>query len=1105
MGEREMVAVRGTRMVAVLAAVAMLSALTVTVASAADGTWVTKAPAPAARDEVGYIQVGGKFYLMGDTKAVSIYDPGTNTWSGGAAMPVPDALHHIQLAAIGTKIYAIGGLATWKGPAATTVMIYETTTNSWSQGATMPWPRGAAGIAVHQGKIYVAGGMSSSIPTARFDVYDPVADSWTQLPDMPRTREHFHAVVANGKLWAIGGRNFGITNYVTQTDAYDFSSGQWQTGFAPMLTPRGGYGANVVGGEIVVMGGEGGGIARPEVEAYNPSTDTWRTLTPMAVPRHGIQAAECSGGLYVAGGGTDQGGGHQTAHHDAFFVGSATACGGGGGGEPVPVGFGVSDLAGTSGAAPTTLAWGPDGRLYVGYFDGTIRAFTISRTAANSYAVTATQTISAVSNIPNHDDDGTVNASVAGRLLLGIVVTGTSSNPVIYASSSDPRIGGGTEGSDLNLDTNSGTLSKLSWNGSSWNHTILVRGLPRSEENHGPNGIELIPGTNTLLWAYGGNTNKGGPSFNFAGLPEYAYSAAVLSVDLGAIGNTTYDMPTLDDPSRTNSGGQDVDDPFGGNDGANQAKITAGSPVQVFSPGFRNPYDVVVGTVGSHAGKIYVPDNGPNGGWGDTPQGEGTPSCTNALVGQAQSGSNDALHLVSEGYYGGHANPTRGNSANTFNGQSPIVSANPVECDWRGSNTSATTSISLLPNSSDGITEYRTGNFENEMLGDLLIASYQARKIVRISLNGAGTVVTLRDDNFATFAQPARPLDVTTVGPLGPFPGTIWIADLNGGIVVLEPNDYSGGGGGGNCTGADSASLDEDEDGYTNADEIDNGTNPCSAASVPPDNDGDQVSDLNDPNDDNDGTPDLNDAFAIDPDDGTTTNVPVVISWENDAPPPGGIANTGFTGLMTNGTTNYLNQFSENGMVVGGAAGVFTVAQVPAGDAFKAGNKQQYGFQLGIDPPSGKFHVYGRIVQPFDGLVPDAHQSMGIFLGDGTQDGYLKITTKGTAGSPEQINVIKEVAGVSEVSRKKSITLPGPDYVDLWLVVDPTAGTVQPSYQASVGGVLQPRVNVGAPIPIPASWSSTPGRGLAVGIISTSRGPGPEFPATWDFIHVEAV
>ena len=70
-------------------------------------------------------------------------------------------------------------------------------------------------------------------------------------------------------------------------------------------------------------------------------------------------------------------------------------------------------------------------------------------------------------------------------------------------------------------------------------------------------------------------------------------------------------------------------------------------------------------------------------------------------------------------------------------------------------------------------------------------------------------------------------------------------------ITVFEPADAS------LCTGADDPSLDEDGDGYTNADEIAAGTNPCSGGSKPNDNDGDFVSDVTDPDDDNDGIDDV--------------------------------------------------------------------------------------------------------------------------------------------------------------------------------------------------------------------------------------------------------
>ena len=764
-----------------------------------------------------------------------------------------------------------------------------------------------------------------------------------------------------------------------------------------------------------------------------------------------------------------------------------------------PIGFGKSKLAGTSSTNPTSLQFGPDGRLYVAQQDGLIKVYTVSRNGANNYSVTATQTIDLVKNIPNHNDNGVLNTNVTSRIITGILVTGTSANPVIYATSSDPRIGGGPSGSDLGLDTNSSMLSKLTSSGSSWQKIDLVRGLPRSEENHSANGLQLDPLSNTLYVAQGGNTNMGAPSNNFAFLPEFALSATILAIDLDAIGNTTYDIPTLDDESRT--GNPDANDPFGGNDGKNQARLISGGPVQIHAPGFRNAYDLL-----RHSnGQMYTIDNGGNAGWGDIPVNEGPQgTCTNDPNEPGHT-DKDTFHLIKAAGYGGHPNPTRGNTANTFNTtnppgpQSPIETANKIECDYR--TLPERGHLVEYPASTNGLTEYTASNFAGALKGDILAASFD-NSIYRVKLNAQGATLLLAEKLFS--AVDNRPLDVTTQGDTGSFPGTIWVGDHgSGAITVFEPNDFGGGGGGG-CTGANDPVLDEDGDGFTNSDEIANGTNPCSAADQPPDWDGDKVSNLNDPDDDNDGRLDTSDPFAIDANNGTATTLPVTYTWDNDgSPSPGGLLELGFTGLMTNGTSNYESLYDASGMTAGGAAGVTTIDQVPAGDAFKASNTQQYGFQLGVKAPTtGLFTAHTRILSPFAGITPQDFQSMGLFIGNGDQDNYVKLVTAANAGNGG-IELLKEVGGATTKSLA-SVAMPGPDYVDLYLTVDPAASTVQASYAVTSGGVTGAVVNLAPAQTIPSGWLSNSTTGLAVGIISTSTGPGPEFPATWDFVKVQA-
>jgi len=769
--------------------------------------------------------------------------------------------------------------------------------------------------------------------------------------------------------------------------------------------------------------------------------------------------------------------------------------------QTTPVGFGKSQISGLSISKPTSLQFGPDGKLYVASQSGTIYAVTLNRTGPNAYNATASTAINLIKNIVNHNDDGSLASGVTSRLVTGLTVAGTATNPVIYAISSDPRIGGGNSGNETNLDTNSGVLSRLTWNGSSWVKLDLVRGLPRSEENHTGNGLFLDKTNNALFIAYGGNTNMGAPSNNFALLPEYALSAAILKVDLTQIGNTTYDLPTLNDESR--SGTNDSNDPFGGNDGKNQAMLVSGGPVQVYSPGYRNPYDVLI----TRAGKMFTIDNGANSGWGDVPLTSGGQKTTNATKGQATNKVSepgvthpDALHLITgQGYYGGHPNPTRANRGNTFNSgnpQSPIPAGmeNPNEGVFLGPASNG--SLTNFPASTNGMAEYTTGNFGGALDGDLLAAGHD-NIIYRIDLNAAGTGVVSKTALFSNVGT--LPLDVTTLGATTAYPGTVWVADyVAGKIIVLEPNDFGGATIGG--TGADDPTLDDDNDGYNNADEIDNGTNPLSAGDIPADFDDDLTSDLNDANDDNDALLDINDPFAIDATNGRGRSIPFSYSWENEGEAAGGILNMGFTGHMTNGADNYRDLFSAAGVTAGGAAGVFTVDEIGPGTALGASNNQKYALQFGFNATSAsqKFIAHTRVLAPFAGVTPEAGESMGFFIGTGDQDNYVKLEVIGDAGGG--VRAVVEIDGISVELGLISFDITGVEAVDLYLAVNPATLAITPRYSVTIGGVTSAIQDVGASTTIPASWLDS-ATAPAIGIIGQTPSGSP-VPASWDFMEI---
>ena len=276
----------------------------------------------------------------------------------------------------------------------------------------------------------------------------------------------------------------------------------------------------------------------------------------------------------------------------------------------------------------------------------------------------------------------------------------------------------------------------------------------------------------------------------------------------------------------------------------------------MYSPGWRNAYDVVL----TQAGRLYTVDNGPNAGWGGIPI-----ACSNAFNDGGNTFS-DNLHFIDgPGYYGGHPNPTRADITNTFNPtnpQTPVSSSNPTECTYKVPGTEDG-ALTTLGSSTNGICESTASNFSGALQGDLLTASFGGQ-IWRLQLTVAGdALAVLKEAIFSGFGS--QPLDVTAQGNFDVFPGTVWVVTYGADeIVVFEPSDYDGPGGG-PCSGVSDPNLDEDGDGFTNEDEVDNSTNPCSAASRPDDADGDFISDLNDPDDDNDGIDDATDLYALDP------------------------------------------------------------------------------------------------------------------------------------------------------------------------------------------------------------------------------------------------
>lgn len=305
-------------------------------ATDAPGEWtrVETENAPTARHENAFVEVDGRFYLLGGRgdRPVDIYDPDTGRWTTGPAPPFQ--MHHFQAVAHNGDLYVVGAWADDypRENGLSHVYVYDTDANEWRKDAPIPpgRRRGSGGAVVHDDKIYLVGGNVGghgphATAVAWFDVFDPAAGTWTALRERPapHARDHFQAAVVNEKLVVVGGRDSGVEGFIDSTlaavDVYDFEAQEWSTwADAPLPTERAGCTVAVHGDEVIITGGEGFGQTWGQTEALNVETRTWRSLGSLNQPRHGTQMFAYRNRLYIAAGSGDQGGGPELTSMETY-------------------------------------------------------------------------------------------------------------------------------------------------------------------------------------------------------------------------------------------------------------------------------------------------------------------------------------------------------------------------------------------------------------------------------------------------------------------------------------------------------------------------------------------------------------------------------------------------------------------------------------------------------------------------------------------------------------------------------------------------------------------------------------------------------------------
>jgi N-acetylneuraminic acid mutarotase len=309
-------------------------------AQAPAGKWVSIAPFPEPKEEVTGVAANGKMYVMAGLVSAPIwlpvgmvyeYDPGANTWTKKKPMALP--AHHVAITEQNGKIYVFGGFVGATSGIAAWVPIdnsfeYDPANDTWKALAPMPIKRGAAVAAAVNGKIYVIGGATTALGET-VEEYDPETNTWRERASMPTPRNHTCAGVVGGRIYVIGGRIgaafISAASNLNNVEAYDPATDKWSAALAKMPTARSAVSAGVYNNRVYVAGGEWQNsnqfTAYRAFEGYDPATNTWAVLPPMAAPRHGVAGAVIGNRFYAVSGDVQSSGTGvhvSTASADAF-------------------------------------------------------------------------------------------------------------------------------------------------------------------------------------------------------------------------------------------------------------------------------------------------------------------------------------------------------------------------------------------------------------------------------------------------------------------------------------------------------------------------------------------------------------------------------------------------------------------------------------------------------------------------------------------------------------------------------------------------------------------------------------------------------------------
>ncbi len=286
----------------------------------------------AVASDSKYIYVfGGRVTSHSSSTVATVqrFDPAANPplWAIDSVAPMPKELNASDAVFINGKIYIPGGVSS-SVEIEPSHLVYDTASNTWSTQAAPPKAVFLYALAAdsERGVFFLTGGSDNQAAISNVQTYDTRTNAWSESPPMTTARFAHEAALVNGKLYVVGGS--GAAGGLSDGEVYDFTTQKWSP-IASLSRPRQ-YAIDAIGrdesGRLfwLIIGGEDAntGALLDSIEAYDVANDRWILLDEsFSLPsaRTKLGSAIFDGAVHALGGAIQLGGSIQTTFsHERF-------------------------------------------------------------------------------------------------------------------------------------------------------------------------------------------------------------------------------------------------------------------------------------------------------------------------------------------------------------------------------------------------------------------------------------------------------------------------------------------------------------------------------------------------------------------------------------------------------------------------------------------------------------------------------------------------------------------------------------------------------------------------------------------------------------------